>query len=74
MRHSDWISVEDKLPKTGERVIVCRKIENEMFVDIATYIKRDIYSSTGAIFYFDDGFDSDSITHWQRIVLPKKIN
>ena len=72
MKQNDWISVEKKLPKKGERVIVCRSIGDEMFVDIATYIKRDIYTSTGAIFFFDDGFDTESVTHWQPIVLPKK--
>ena len=73
MKASDWISVEIRLPRTGERVLVMRQIENEVFPDIATYIRRDNYHNGGnPIFYLDDGFDTESVTHWQEIVLPKK--
>ena len=73
MKASDWISVENRLPCTGKRVLVIRQIENEVFPDIATYISRDNYHNGGnPIFYLDDGFDTESVTHWQPIVLPKK--
>lgn len=69
MKASDWISVEDRLPKTGERVLVCRDIDGVIFPDIATYIRRSNYlQSCVPIFYLDDGFDTESVTHWQHIV------
>lgn len=73
MKASDWISVKDRLPRTGERVLVLRQVGDEIFPDIAAYIRRDNYLSGYApIFYLDDGFDTESVTHWMEIVLPKK--
>lgn len=64
MKASDWISVKDMLPRTGERVLVMRQIENEAFPDIATYIRRDNYHNGGnPIFYLDDGFDPDKLSY-----------
>lgn len=60
MKASDWISVENRLPRTGERVLVMRQIENEVFPDIATYIRRDNYHNGGnPIFYLDDAIKRD---------------
>lgn len=73
MKVSDWISVNDRLPRKNQRVIVCRTLYNgESVVDIATYIRKD--NSVSGIFwwYLDDGFDTELVTHWQTIVLPKK--
>ena len=50
MKASDWISVKDRLPGTGERVLVIRQIENEVFPDIATYIRRDNYHNGGILY------------------------
>lgn len=74
MKASDWISVKDKLPKKYERVIVCRQFaDNTSFVCIATYTgKERIKEVSHYWWYSDDGFDIDGITHWQKIVLPKK--
>lgn len=67
MKSSDWISVKDKLPKIGERVIVYQQYtDNSTFTQMATMVKvRQDYR-----WYDDDGFDLEYITHWQKIVLP----
>lgn len=40
MKSSDWISVEDRLPKMGERVIVCQSFnDGSLFVRMATRVK-----------------------------------
>jgi hypothetical protein len=68
MKKSDWINVNDKLPKLGERVLVCRTFsDGDMFVRMATLVKIN----GNYRWYDDDGFDVEYITHWQRIVLPK---
>lgn len=67
MKASDWISVENELPKQGERVLVCRKLrDGSLFVEIAT-LERE----TGR--WWDDyGWDMENVTHWKKIVLPKE--
>lgn len=35
MKASDWISVKDRLPKNGERVLVLREYNGEQIVDVA---------------------------------------
>lgn len=74
MKASDWISVKDRLPKINERVIICKQFEdNSSFISIATYTgKERIKDFLHYWWYTDDGFDIDGITHWQKIVLPKK--
>lgn len=68
MKSSDWISVEDRVPKKGERVIVCQSFnDGSLFVRMATRVKV----SKRITWYDDDGFDLEYITHWQPIVLPK---
>lgn len=68
MKKSDWISVNDKLPILGKRVLVCQTFNDDsMFARMATLVKiNENYR-----WYDDDGFDMEYITHWQRIVLPK---
>ncbi len=68
MKKSDWKSVKDKLPKLGERALVCQTFsDGSMFVRAATLVKiNENYR-----WYNDDGFEVEYITHWQRIVLPK---
>lgn len=73
MKANDWISVKDRLPRKNQRVIVCRTLCNgASVVDIATYTGKD--NKVNGIFwwYLDDGFDTELVTHWQKIVLPKK--
>ena len=68
MKQKDWISVNDKLPTLGKRVLVCQTFnDGSMFVRAATPVKiNENYR-----WYNDDGFEVEYITHWQRIVLPK---
>lgn len=69
MKASNWISVKDRLPKIGERVIACQSFnDGSTFVRMATRIKTNKIEW----WYDDDGFGIDKITHWQEIVLPKK--
>lgn len=74
MKASDWISVKDRLPKINERVLVCRQFEdNSYFISISTYTDKErIKDVSHYWWYTDDGFDIDGITHWQKIVSPKK--
>lgn len=72
MKASDWISVKDKLPKLNERVLVCRKLENgSTYVDFAIRVSREMHLHDIDIWYTEDGWDIEDVTHWQRIVLPK---
>lgn len=73
MKEKVWVSVKDRLPRCGQRVlIVCNPPNQERWVCIATRVPKD-----GIIdrvrWYRDDGFDIDEsiVTHWQKIVLPK---
>ena len=69
MRTSDWISVNDKLPKIGERVMVCQSFnDGSTFARMATRVKINQTDR----WYDDEGFKTEYITHWQKIVLPKK--
>ena len=71
MKASDWINTNDRLPKKGTRVFVCRTLfDGTSNVDIATYMGRDNIRNI-CHWYLDDGFDIDEVTHWQNIVLPK---
>ena len=67
MKASDWISVKDRLPKYGERVLVCQTFDDGLYVSTATRVSINRVDR----WYVDDGFDIDFITHWQKIVLPK---
>ena len=72
MKHNDWISVNDRLPKLNKRVLVVRDCNGEQFVDIATRVKTDVYLHNIDKWYTDTGFDTEDVTHWKPIVLPKK--
>lgn len=68
MKQGDWINVNDKLPKLGERVLVCQTFnDGSKFVRSATLV----VINENYRWYDDDGFEVEYITHWQRIVLPK---
>lgn len=69
MKKSDWINVKDKLPTLGNRVLVCQTFNDDdsMFARTATLVK----TNGNYMWYDDDGFEVEYITHWQRIVLPK---
>lgn len=71
MKASDWISVNDRLPKIGERVMVCQSFnDGSTFARMATRVKYIM--NQFARWYDDEGFEIEYITHWQKIVLPKK--
>lgn len=77
MKAIDWISVKDKLPKLGEDVLVCIEIDDG--IDIFQIICKgylDRYKNPtqpiGVWCIDNEGIYTDSITHWQEIVLPKK--
>ena len=65
---SKWISVEDRLPEIGARVLLCGKYENQAII---------AYCATG---YFDGityrehwGADINGtaeVTHWQTLPEP----
>lgn len=68
MKASDWISVNDKLPRIGKRVMVCQSFnDGSTFTRMATRAKINQTDR----WYDDDGFEIEYITHWQPIVLPK---
>ena len=69
MKASDWISVKDRSPKIWERVMVCQSFnDGSTLVRMATRVKLNQIE----MWYDDDGFNIEYITHWQKIVLPKK--
>lgn len=77
MKVNDWISVKDKLPKLGEDVLVCIEIDDG--IDVLQIICKgylDAYKNPhcpiGVWSIDNEGIYTDSITHWQKIVLPKK--
>lgn len=69
MKHTDWISVEDRLPRKQNTVLVCRQNDLITWVDFASYVQVD----NGTWYWYDQqGFDIHDVTHWQPIILPKK--
>ena len=69
MRASDWISVEDRVPKIGERVMVFQQFnDGSTFARMATRVQINQNDR----WYDDEGFELEYISHWQKIVLPKK--
>jgi hypothetical protein len=77
MKASDWISVKDRLPKLGKDVLVCIVIDDG--IDIFQVIGKgylDKYKNPhypiGVWCINNEGIYTDSISHWQYIVLPKK--
>lgn len=69
MKASDWINIKDGLPSIGERVMVCQSFnDGSTLVRMATRVKINQTER----WYNDSGFNMEYITHWQKIVLPKK--
>ncbi len=67
MKKSDWISVNDRLPKLGVYVLVCRERDGERWVQIAASVKSEVL---GRMWYDTEGWDIGNVTHWMKIVLP----
>lgn len=74
MKASDWISVKDRLPKIGQRVLMCREsCDGLQMVVTGFFIQgKDEWFTTGLWDIDDYGYCDIGITHWQPIVLPKK--
>lgn len=78
MKHSDWISVKNKLPefstdictiKFSSNVLICVN-DNEVLTARLVCDKSD-----NTMFWSvlrGGSFDLEEPTHWQEIVLPKK--
>lgn len=67
MKASDWISVNDRLPKLGERVIVCHYLpDGSKYGQIAR--REEINKKVS--WYNEYGNYVEYITHWHEIVLP----
>ena len=69
MKASDWISVNDKLPRVNRSVLVCCQVDKEQWIEFATLTRNNFKELR---WYDVNGFDLGSVTHWQPIVLPKK--
>ena len=68
MKASDWISVNDRLPDIGIRVLVCQSFTDGCRL---SRIARRVKINQNDSWYDDNGFDElECITHWQPIVLP----
>lgn len=67
MKASDWISVNDKLPRVNLGVLVCCKEGEELWIES---LKRDAFKELR--WYDASGFDLTTVTHWQKFVFPRK--
>lgn len=60
MKQTDWVSVRDRLPRIGERVMVCQIFnDGSTFARMATRVKINQIDR----WYDDDGFELEYITH-----------
>lgn len=69
MKASDWINVNDKLPRVNIGVLVCCKEGEEQWIEFATLIRNDFKELR---WYDASGFDLITVTHWQKFVFPRK--
>jgi hypothetical protein len=86
MKATDWISVKDRLPKLGERVLICQNLGGgSTYVDIAQryrtskllhnidiWIDEDVWIDEDIWATADVFGIKEDVTHWQKITLPKK--
>ncbi len=75
MKASDWISVKDSLPKLGEYVFIVIEMKYEHEKEIETVVDIGWLNEDGDFDMINDwneGQQHFQITHWQKIVLPKK--
>ena len=71
MDNSQWISVKDRLPEVGEKVLVVTS--NGSYTCCSTYIPKDCYGTViGKKRWKGSGSFVESITHWMAI--PKLKN
>ena len=67
MKVSDWISVKDRLPELGIRVLVCHYLPDG---SKSGQIARREEINKEVFWCNDYGNKVEYITHWQEIVLP----
>lgn len=70
MKVSDWTNVKDKLLRVNNSVLVCCQKDEEQWIEFAT-LKRDSFKELR--WYDACGFDLFTVTHWQKLVFPRKI-
>ena len=59
MKASDWISVEDRLPRNANYVSVCRECGGERWTSLAAYVRFE----ECARWYDQQGFDIYDVTY-----------
>jgi hypothetical protein len=64
---NNWISVNDRLPKIGKRVIVCHYLPDG---SKSGQIARRVEINKEVFWSNDYGSLVEYITHWHEIVLP----
>lgn len=64
-KQSEWISVDERLPETNKKVLVCYSNGS---MDIAKYIRAD-----GLEFWFEETNFTKTITHWMPLPKPPKM-
>ena len=70
MKQSDWISVEDRLPRTADYVLVTRNLRGQIILpSLAVFIS---WTEECSYWYEQRGFKIHDVTYWQPIVLPKQ--
>jgi hypothetical protein len=67
---SEWISVKDRLPKDGQRVLYYFHYVGVHAGNYARELDDDGYMHD--VFYGKDGFLSDDVTHWMPFPDPPK--
>lgn len=69
MKASDWISVKDRLPRVKGYVFVCCQDGEQQWIEFATLKCED-----DLLIWRDvNGNLLSTVTHWQKIVFPKKL-
>ena len=74
MKEMDWISVEDRLPESGEYVFIVIEMKYEYESEIEKVVDigwLNVDDDFDMINDWDEGQQYFKITHWQPIVLPK---
>ena len=74
MKEMDWISVEDRLPESGEYVFIVIEMKYEYESEIEKVVDigwLNVDDDFDMINDWDEGQQYFKITHCQPIVLPK---
>jgi len=66
MTTNNWISVKDRLPDIGERVLICITETEFTQIETAEFIKNNLWFLS---YDWNNKFISKFITHWQPLPL-----